>query len=529
MQIDQDVVSLQFLHEHNVTHGDLKPSNLMLDPRTGVVKIIDLGASRRFALLSNRERNNRSAVEEQDRLLLDTPRCTTRLEPHHCEGLGSLTGSPYYMAPEILIQATRYTDVTGRSRSVLEDYEHDYRRVLSRHEWPLFHIGLNDLRRGWGIRADVWSWACTVLALLLRTLPEERRPSTSTISPFDFSFSKHREEMLDPLYEKSPQENNVPRFHQWCRALPLLIVKVTLEPMKLPVEANKCSDWLQLTLKKALRHQDRRPTADDICHFLESSAQRKAQTTINDDGMETLESSNSTPALSADSSSTNASSEGEGAVSSSESRSIRNAVCTADVDTSSQTSALMCGFDMVPRQPVLLDKETRQTTTERMGSVPFMHQVGHAGLPRLPSPCRLPRSEMPKSASLSYQLTGTSLSPAHGRNSSAPIATFSGTFSKIRNSATLQAERRDDFSASPSRSRPSTGSKAGSIRQSTLFSSFRDMHEKFRFRVGSPIAKHESAPVQVQPVTSPKRLYCRLFPWLNSPTTATTRCSDTAR
>ncbi|PWZ02286.1 hypothetical protein BCV70DRAFT_215651 [Testicularia cyperi] len=265
------IQGLQFLHEHNVTHGDLKPSNLMLDPRTGIVKIIDLGASRRFVQLPNRERNNRSAVEEMDQAVLGRGECLPTLDPNLCEGLGSLTGSPYYMAPEILLQATRYTDVSGRSRSVLEDYEHDYRSVLPAHDWPHFHIGLTDLRRGWGIRADVWSWACTVQALLLKTIPEEKRPSTCIISPFDFSFSRHRDEVLEPLYEKSPDENNVPRFHQWCRALPLLIVRVTLEPVQLLPEANLCSPALQSALRKALRHQDRRPSADAICKGLEAA------------------------------------------------------------------------------------------------------------------------------------------------------------------------------------------------------------------------------------------------------------------
>ncbi|EST05438.1 Protein kinase domain protein [Kalmanozyma brasiliensis GHG001] len=259
---------LQFLHEHNVTHGDLKPSNLMLDPRSGVVKIIDLGASRRFVHLSNRERNNRSAVEDQDRQLLDRHRPVTRLAPELCEGLGSLTGSPYYMAPEILLQATRYVDVSGRARSVLEDYEYDYPTFLPREQWPMYQIGLSDLRRGWGIRADIWSWACTVQALLLKTVDEDQRPSSSTISPYDFSFSRHRDEMIDPLHEKSPGEDDVPRFHQWCRVLPLLIVRIALEPMTLTPQADGCTAVMRSALKGCLRHQDLRPTADEVLQIL---------------------------------------------------------------------------------------------------------------------------------------------------------------------------------------------------------------------------------------------------------------------
>ncbi len=254
-----------------MTHGDLKPSNLMLDPRTGVVKIIDLGASRRFVHLSNRERNNRCAVEEQDRHALSRGRPLTRLAPELCEGLGSLTGSPYYMAPEILLQATRYVDASGRARSVLEDYEFDYPSFLAREQWPMYQIGLSDLRRGWGIRADIWSWACTVQALLLKTVEEDQRPSSSTISPYDFSFSRHRDEMIDPLYEKASGEDDVPRFHQWCRVLPLLIVRIALEPVPLIQQADGCSAALRSALKASLRHQDLRPTADDIQESLEAA------------------------------------------------------------------------------------------------------------------------------------------------------------------------------------------------------------------------------------------------------------------
>ncbi|SPO25501.1 uncharacterized protein UTRI_03079_B [Ustilago trichophora] len=268
---------LQFLHEHNVTHGDLKPSNLMLDPRTGVVKIIDLGASRRFVHLSNKERNNRCAVEEQDRHALACNKSPMRLAPELCEGLGSLTGSPYYMAPEILLQATRYVDVSGRGRSVLEDYEFDYPSFLPREQWPMYQIGLSDLRRGWGIRADIWSWACTVQALLLKTVEEDQRPSSSTISPYDFSFSRHRDEMIEPLYEKSPGEDDVPRFHQWCRVLPLLIVRIALEPVPLIAQADGCSPGLRSALKASLRHQDLRPTADDLLEALEASRPSSAR------------------------------------------------------------------------------------------------------------------------------------------------------------------------------------------------------------------------------------------------------------
>lgn len=501
-----------------------------------MVKIIDLGASRRFVLLSNRERNNRSAVEEQDQQLLSLQECVPRLDAHLCEGLGSLTGSPYYMAPEILIQATRYTDITGRSRSVLEDYEHDYRRLLAKHEWPLFHIGLNDLRRGWGIRADVWSWACTVQALLLRTLPEERRPSTSTISPFDFSFSKHREEMLEPLYEKSPEEENVPRFHQWCRALPLLIVRVTLEPATLPHVSKECSEWLQVALKQALRHQDRRPSADDICQFIETTALKSVLRVTNDEEVETLGSYHTTPTLSADSRSVSASSEGDGCPSTSESRSgsdLRHAVCTADIDTSSRASTLMSGFDMISQRPTVPRKEARPATIERMDSIAHPQHVETSGLPRPPLPCKLPRTGVSKTPNLPYWITGTPSSPTHWRNSSVPVAAMTGTFSKMRNTTSSQEENCRSFPMNAtSRTRPSTGTKASSIRQSTLFATFRDKHDKLKSRLANPaVARQEPATLPMPSALSPKKLFRRLFSWHSSspPPTSTWQFAHSAR
>ena len=40
--------SLAFLHEHEIAHGDIKPDNLLLDERSGRLKITDFGTSRRL-------------------------------------------------------------------------------------------------------------------------------------------------------------------------------------------------------------------------------------------------------------------------------------------------------------------------------------------------------------------------------------------------------------------------------------------------------------------------------------------------
>ncbi|OBZ77267.1 Serine/threonine-protein kinase 17A [Grifola frondosa] len=45
--VQQAVEGIAFLHSHNVAHLDIKPSNILFDPDTGVVTIIDFGLSKR--------------------------------------------------------------------------------------------------------------------------------------------------------------------------------------------------------------------------------------------------------------------------------------------------------------------------------------------------------------------------------------------------------------------------------------------------------------------------------------------------
>ena len=89
---------LHYLHDHGVIHRDLKCANLLLDA-TGTVKITDFGASKRIE-------------SDQDRKL-------TR----------SLKGSPYWMAPEIV------------------------------------------LKRGHSFAADIWSLGCVVIEMVTGKAP----------------------------------------------------------------------------------------------------------------------------------------------------------------------------------------------------------------------------------------------------------------------------------------------------------------------------------------------------------------------
>lgn len=80
-----------------VVHGDLKPSNIMRDAKTGAAKLIDLGASRRFVCVPNLYKESTTAVEEFDQFLADGSVPPQNASMVHTEGLGSLTGSPYFM------------------------------------------------------------------------------------------------------------------------------------------------------------------------------------------------------------------------------------------------------------------------------------------------------------------------------------------------------------------------------------------------------------------------------------------------
>ncbi|PWN54254.1 kinase-like protein [Violaceomyces palustris] len=270
---------LRFLHMHNVTHGDLKPSNLMRDPRTGKVKIIDLGASRRFIRLPNFERESVTVVEEVDEAHITRNKAVPTLPSSQCEGLGSLTGSPHYMAPEVLLQSSRYTSASGNLYSVLEDYELRPERLPEVEARKYFQLALTDFKRGWGIKADIWSWACTVLSLLTRTLADRRLAGSNTICPFPFDSETETPDTLFPMHSPASHELELPRFHAWSRQNPLTIMATTVEGRALPVFARWMDSCLLSLVRQALKHQDDRPTAAVISEILESDQKSRSPTT----------------------------------------------------------------------------------------------------------------------------------------------------------------------------------------------------------------------------------------------------------
>lgn len=70
--------------------------------------------------------------------------------------------SPHLQAPEVLLQAGRYLDRQGLSRSILHDYVNCQALLPATVDCGLFALAFDDFKRGWGIKADIWSWACSV-------------------------------------------------------------------------------------------------------------------------------------------------------------------------------------------------------------------------------------------------------------------------------------------------------------------------------------------------------------------------------
>ncbi|CAD6889377.1 unnamed protein product [Tilletia laevis] len=262
-------VGLRFLHAHAIVHSDLKPANLMRDPRTGAVKLIDLGAARRFVRIEDQFKHSTTIVEERDAAMNSAEDEASILKNTRCDGLTSLTGSPHFMAPEILLQATRYTDKDGQSRSTLKDYKRSPHYLPANPNSQWLRLCLDDYVVGWGLKSDIWSWGCCVLSFLVRMLaPFKDRNNTALICPFDFTFDD-ASDALHPLHELAASEKNLPHFHLWARIYPLRIQDIVAEGARITAKAQECmSPSLTRMVVASLRHHTVRPTAEQICDAL---------------------------------------------------------------------------------------------------------------------------------------------------------------------------------------------------------------------------------------------------------------------
>lgn len=247
----------------------------MRDAKTGAAKLIDLGASRRFVCVPNLYKESTTAVEELDQFLAEgsVPPQTPAMV--HTDGLGSLTGSPYFMAPEVLLQAVRYIDNQNISRSILHDYVNFPGLLPDGTDIRVFQMAYEDFKRGWGIKSDIWSWAVTVMTLLLKTLPAEKKRSSSTVCPFDFSFDDEADS-LAPRHRLHRSERTLPRFHEWARRYPLRIIKITTAEPVLPPEAQGLAAPVLEMVKLSLSHMDTRPTSAAIYQAMTLSSKTSA-------------------------------------------------------------------------------------------------------------------------------------------------------------------------------------------------------------------------------------------------------------
>lgn len=217
--------------------------------------------------LHNAAKEQTSAVDDIDHAirdgLADPPKAVL------CEGLGSLTGSPHFMAPEVLLQAARYLCEEGLARNVLEDYITQPSRLPDASSASLLNVAHRDFKRGWGLKADLWSWGCSTLSLLLRTIDDAERPSSQTVCAFDFSFDSQNDALF-PLWPVHPSNNSLPRFHQWARQYPLRIMEIVHKGVTLPVYSKKLSPTFHFILQSVFQQQDSRPSATTIISYLDS-------------------------------------------------------------------------------------------------------------------------------------------------------------------------------------------------------------------------------------------------------------------
>ncbi|CEH16228.1 myosin light chain smooth muscle [Ceraceosorus bombacis] len=265
---------LRFLHSHCVAHGDLKPSNLMRCAKTGVVKLIDLGASRRWVRLPVDKMSSTSVVEGLDEAIINGQLSRDDYTRDVvCEGLGSFTGSPHFMAPEILLQASRYLSTDGYARSVLDDHVRNPAALPAHIPLELLELCYDDFKRGWGVAADIWSWGCTVQLLMMRTQHSLERPRSSAVCPFSFSFEHHLEDAIAPLYPQDESENDLPRFRLWARCFSLQITQTLISGVELIDCCTYLSPQVLHGLKQAMQGRDARPNATQLCEILRQPVQ----------------------------------------------------------------------------------------------------------------------------------------------------------------------------------------------------------------------------------------------------------------
>ena len=118
--VAQLLVGLKYLHEQRVIHRDIKAANILVDDR-GTIKLADFGSSKRLDSMGMINNGNLS-----------------------------LRGTPYFMAPEVIMQI------------------------------------------GHGRKADIWSVGCTILQMVTGQPPWKNLRGCCASSRLDHGSPKHR-------------------------------------------------------------------------------------------------------------------------------------------------------------------------------------------------------------------------------------------------------------------------------------------------------------------------------------------------
>ncbi|OHT02113.1 CAMK family protein kinase [Tritrichomonas foetus] len=178
----QILKGLEYMHQNNIVHNDLKPSNILVSSDLSV-KICDFG----FAHIIDSDNNTKTNSDS-----------------------GILFGSPCYMAPELLKYQYRKNDENVNNNSF------NHIKMMSNH-----------MKRNFDEASDVWSFGIILFYMITGELPfydlelNELFNSICQLSPIIPSHLKISDQLVDlirMMLNKNPQERitlEQIKIHPW--------------------------------------------------------------------------------------------------------------------------------------------------------------------------------------------------------------------------------------------------------------------------------------------------------------------------